>query len=72
MEAIYDDYGDSDDEMPPLMDSDDEDDEDIPLFTQRLSLGEIFEQLGEETKPPGICSRQSFGWTDEDVRPRPM
>ena len=67
MDAIYDDYGDSDDEMPPLMDSDDEDDEDIPLFTPRLSLGEIFEQLGEETKPPGICSRQSFGWTDEDV-----
>ena len=48
MEAIYDDYGDSGEEMPPLVDSDDDYDEGMPPFTPRVSLGEMFEQLGEE------------------------
>jgi len=57
-----------DDNMPELMDSEDDDtDEDMPAFTPRDALGDMFEQLAGEMKSPGCFPRQGFGWTEKDV-----
>ena len=62
MEAMDEDLGDSDDVMPPLTDSEDDDnDEDMPSFTPRVSLGEMFEQLAGDMRRPDSCPRPGFG-----------
>jgi len=67
MEAMDEDLGDSDEDMPELIDSDDEDlDRYRHTFTPRVALGDVFEQLAEGTSCLGSCSREPFGWTAAD------
>ena len=68
MEAMDEDLGDFDDDMPELMDSEsDEDDSYMLPFTPRVALGDVFEQLEEGTSRLGTCSREGFGWSAADV-----
>ena len=58
MEAMDEDLGDFDEDMPELMDSEDEDvDRYRHTFTPRVALGDVFEQLAEGTSRLGSCSR---------------
>ena len=61
MEAMDEDLGDFDEDMPLLMDSED-DDEDryMPPITPRVALGDVFEQLAVGTTRLGSCPRQGF------------
>ena len=69
MEAMDEDLGDSDEDMPPgLMDSEDDDcDIYMPPITPRVALGDVFEQLAVGTTRLGSCPRQGFGWSEADV-----
>ena len=68
MEAMNEDVGDFDEDMPPVTDSeDDEEDRCLLPFTPRVALGDVFEQLAEGTSLLGSCSRQGFGWSAADV-----
>ncbi len=68
MEAMDDDFGDFDEDMPELTDSDVEDpDSDMHTLTPRVALGDVFEQLADGTLWPDACSREPFGWSAADV-----
>ena len=64
MESIDEELCESDEQMPELLD--DEDDEaNLPLmFTPRVALGEMFEALAGEMRSPVRCPRQGFGWNE--------
>ena len=68
MEAMYEDFGDFDDVMPELMDSESEEEDSYMLpFTPRVALGDVFEQLDTGFACLGTCSQQGFGWSAADV-----
>ena len=66
MEAMDEDMGDFDEDMPPLIDSDSENDEEdgymLP-FTPRVALGDVFEQLDSGFACLSTCSQQGYGWS---------
>ena len=68
MEAMNEEMGDFDEDMPPVTENeDDEEDRFLLPFTPRVALGDVFEQLAEGTSLLGSCSRQGFGWSAADV-----